>query len=748
MTRIVPPLALAFGLVATPSVSLAAPAFDTETGKFSTDGAAYALSFDDLASIQGLGLSGYDVFNDAAVDELQVGARIVRDEPGSIEGEGALGMGGDYMIIQVPLGGAATGQDALVGRRVEVSLWQKANGTRVTPSMSWYAGDPLDPMYLGTLTLQPTGEVTDDGWERWTSGPFDWAWAAAVGPASIDFYDEAFMAYYGGAFPDAASRALVDALTIVDLGPAAVPAATCALPTESSDCGDEGLCHLGRCVDAAIRVGQAIQGDEHRADYIDRRLFEVRTFEGGRAPRAGKVELVNAALLPLKDKANSRARTFWPTFSDAYTLLVDGHASAPVVNYAGAYQNAGVCVHEGVADLLDGAPVVPLVFQPGSSFIGAQLQEGDALVAIDGIAPAQWASMARRLVVHAGDPEGRSVVTAPTLFNAAIDAGSVVTFQRCSGGADGVTPCAAGDVEEISIDLGALVGDAVLAGETPLGYEDVATCDYRFVRPVQSNDRANTDYAFAGFDDEGGIRTLVINGVPGYSNDTEAWFTTVEDALAAAASRPDLLILDQRTGSGGGVDAVDWLSSGLIDDDDLFAMDFLSSFEGDDFDADRLAQARAAVVSCSLSQQSYTQCGNSFRVVAGDVSQQGSHHAAAANAKLAVLNAMDVSGNDYTSKMIRSRDPARTRFFGAGAAFGAYGVIWGLSAHFGELSGGSIQVQDTIFIVDEATDDSQFSTSTGERPDVVVRQTQSDAIAGRDTVLEAARAWLQASEQE
>jgi hypothetical protein len=745
-------LALALPLAALPlTTSLMAASgvhaagFDEETGTYSTEGAAYALSFDDLASIQGQGLQGYDLFNEIAFDELQVGARIESlgaDARGALEGDGALGLGGDLTYVSLSLANGL--HDGLVGRRVEVSLWQKAQGTRMTPSMTWYGGDPLNPTYLAAVSLQPTGELTSDGWERYTSGPIDWAWAEAVGPVSLDFYDEAITAAYIGAYPDSESRAFIDALTITDLGPALVPALSCTLPTELDDCGDAGLCHYGRCVDAALRAGQTLQSDELRADYIDRRLFEVRTFEGGRAPR-GKAELVAAALEPLKDAANAKARTFWTTFSDAYTLLVDGHASAPLLGYPG-YQNGGVCVHEGVADLVEGSPIVPLVFQPGATFIGAQLEPGDALVAIDGIPTAEWAARARRLIEHAGDPEGRSVVTAPAIFTAAIDTGAVVTFQRCSGGDDGLTPCTSGpdgNVEEIVIDLGALVGDAILNGETPLAYEDVASCDFRFVRPVpDSTQQFNTDNDFAGFvdDDVAGldVRTLVINAVPGRSQRTQSWFNEVEDALDDG---PDRLIFDQRTGFGGSPDAIDWLSGALLSADDLHAFDLLASFEGDDLDATAAATARAATIECASSGQSFAGCGTGQRYYVGEFSTDGGHFRAAQNSKLAILNALDVSGNDFTSRILSSR-AAETRFFGAGAAFGAYGAIAPMASHLGELSGGSLQIQDTIFM-DSADDENQvFHTSIGIRPDEVVRQKQSDAIAGRDSLIEAARAWL------
>jgi hypothetical protein len=723
-------------------LALAASGFDADTGKVSTEGAAFAISFDNLGAIQGLGVSGYDVFNGTAYDELQVGALIEPDAEEAIEGGGALAMGGDLTFVHVALENR-TDLAELVGRRVEVILWQKARGTHVTPSLTWYGGDPLGPTYLGALTLQPSGEVTSDGWERWTSGAVDWAWAEAIGPATLDLYDEAYAAAYGGASPDPSARALVDALHVVDLGPALVTASTCALPTEDVDCGDAGLCHLGRCVDAAIRAGQALIDDDLRSDYLDRRLFEIRTFEGGRSPR-GKLELVSAALGPLK-AGPANARTFWPTLGDAYTLLVDGHASAPLLSYP-LFQNGGVCVHEGSADLVPTAApadsVVPLVFQPGASLVGAQLQPGDALVRIDGLPTAQWVDLARRLIAHGGDPEGRSVVTAPAIFTAAIDTGAVVTFARCAGGADGSTPCAAEDVTEIVLDLGALVGDAILAGETVLSYEEIAACDYRFKRPVPSTAvRSNTDYAFAGSTNEGAVRFLVINGVPGYYGDGgEEWFTQVQDALEDA---PGLLVLDERTGGGGGVDAVDWIAAALLAPNDLLAMDFLASFEADDFDVEALGAARQAAVDCSVSGQSGLGCGNSFRWFVGDVAAQGDLQGVSSSTKLAVLIGSDVSGNDYLTRMLNQRTTAATRVFGAGSTWGAYGVIWSMASHLGELSGGSLQVQDTIFVANDSDTNVAFATSTGERPDEIVRQKQSDALAGRDTVIEAARAWLE-----
>ncbi|MBI1944108.1 MAG: hypothetical protein HYS27_00345 [Deltaproteobacteria bacterium] len=712
----------------------ASAAFDAATGKVVMANAAWSLPFDGRAELDGASVFAYDS-NGEVLDLTAVQDRLLDDGERAIEGTGLIRLGGDisYVSVGLPSPDANAAIDALRDRRVRATLWQRPRGTRVGASLSWFTGAYDDPnaSWLASVTLQPTGNVTDDGWEEWTSGPFDFAWAGRFAPAFITFTDEQYYVYYGGGSWDVEAQTYVDGLEIVDLGPAAVTPTACALPSERTDCGDEGVCHLGVCVDAALRLGAPLEDAALRADYVDRRVFEVEHFEGGRAPRA-RAGLVAAALAPLKEAA--RAVEFWPTFAAAYQLLVDGHASAPMVSYP-SYANGGVCLHAGEADLLSDLDaeerLVPLVFSAGDNELGALLAPGDALVRVDGLPVREWAAAASRLISHPGDPAGRDVVTAPQIFNAALDAGAIVTFARCAGPA----ACATSEVEEITVDLGALTGDRLLDGGTAplLAYSASATCDFRFRRPVEAPDVK--DYAFAGSADEGGVRSLLINGVPDrYMEGGDAWFDHVTSALG---DDPTLVLFDERSGAGGSIDAVDLIAAMLLADGDSYAMDFLPSFEGAEDDG----APRAAVVACSNDPNAYS-CGNGFRYRIGD---GGGPVASAADAKLAVLIADDVSGNDYVTRLLKERSGGATRIFGDGATWGAFGVIWSMAAHVGELMGGSMQVQDTIFVdsVDEPlTGEQRFETSTGIRPDVVVRQLQSDAVFGRDTVLEAARAWL------
>jgi hypothetical protein len=113
----------------------------------------------------------------------------------------------------------------------------------------------------------------------------------------------------------------------------------------------------------------------------------------------------------------------------------------------------------------------------------------------------------------------------------------------------------------------------------------------------------------------------------------------------------------------------------------------------------------------------------------------------AATTRVAVVNSLDVSGNDFTSRLFTYRG-GPTKIFGPAPTYGAFGPIASLPSHLDELSGGSMQFWDSAFVVLPEDDPAGFATGVGVPPDQVVLQRQSDALLGVDTALEAARAWL------
>src|SRR5262249_35608678 len=71
-----------------------------------------------------------------------------------------------------------------------------------------------------------------------------------------------------------------------------------------------------------------------------------------------------------------------------------------------------------------------------------------------------------------------------------------------------------------------------------------------------------TAYECAGSRDENGVRTIQINGVPSQQSEGgDAWFTNIANAFR---NPPAKYILDQRTGYGGGIDAVDHLAGFMV----------------------------------------------------------------------------------------------------------------------------------------------------------------------------------------
>jgi hypothetical protein len=729
-------LALAAVLApAAPRIASAAT-FDPARGKVMVADSAFSFSFDDAAPELVL----FDSTNRALSPDA-IRAQLIRDESAAIEGAGVIEIGGATIDGFLDLRPLAT---RLAGRRVEARLWQQARGTRVAATILW-VGDSPDPLLsqddfqtpfiLTELSFQPTGRATDDGWQEWTTGPFDFSAGAKVPATLLSFYDSTLSDLSGGvgAF-DPSVRVRIDAFTIDDLGPALVPDASCTLLNETAACGPGGVCMYGRCADASLVLGGKLENPTLRSQYLDRRIFEFRTFEGGRVPLT-KMQTFGASLRALADPAISTAQ-YWTVLSNAVQDLEDGHASAPVTAYrSGIY--SGVCLHTGEADLLPpSAPMsapdrAPLVFSaPSTNPIGSMLARGDALTAIDGASVGDWTQAARRYLEYHGDPAGREIVTAPMIIDAAIRTGAVLEFSRCAQTSSvAATPCTSDQVTKVRVDLAAIEA-GVWSGSPPSWRLDYDTCDYRFHRAVES--AMGKAYTFAGFSDDRGVRWVQFNGVPSqYQQGGQEWFDTMNRAFSSA---PQKIILDERLGGGGSIEAVDLLGSFLVGESDFYSAEMMPQLGEPETEP-----LRAALRSCSSSASPLTDCGGFYEWRLGALEQT---RGACASSKVAVLLGLDVSGNDFLTKYATYRSRSLTRIFGAAPTFGAFGVIWILPAFAGEFSGGSLQAQDSIFRASSTDPISSFSTSSGVPPDQIVLEKESDAVRDVDTLVEAARAWL------
>lgn len=727
------------GLFAT-TLGLASPALSSEiepqTGKvvFAPDDVGLRFETGEL-EMAPIAIQLYDT-QYQPLDTPEMLEHLIVSEPEALEGSGYFELGGTVLYARLDLRESAA---RFSGRRVEIKYWQQTLGTRFSGMLSWLVGnvdayldndDPSDVDALAYLSFQPTGRVSDDGWEEWTTGPFDFEIAGKVAPQMISMYDEAALGMESGIVAyDDKIRSRLDAFEIADLGPALVPEVACTFAQREQLCGEQGTCYLGQCADAAPLLGPLVQNPDLRKDYLDRHATIFTKFEGGRAPLAMEPAF-RARLRALEEETS--ARDFREGLSSAIYDLADGHASPPYTAYAQPL-SAGVCAYLGDADLLPDRAERPIVFDfDAENPIGSQLQVGDVLTAIDGLPPRDFAALARARLGYGGDPAGRETIEAASLFDVALEVGATLTISRCAINTSTVSspvPCTSDQVETIELDLAALTGP-ILEGRTAGWTREGRTCDFRFRRPVEGP-RAR-DYEFAGHTIEDGIMILQINGVPAYEWDGgRAWFRAVNEAFADS---PQHVILDQRMGGGGSPDAVDLIAGYLVYPDELFASVLFP----------RVAQGTTEeiyrrFISCIENIVIVGSCGNFSMWPLGFQHPNGG---ASGSGRLAIVSGLDVSGNDFLPKQLTYRSRGATRFFGPAPTYGAFGAVVSQPSLMGDLSGGSFQIQDTVFARAYKDYNLDFTTSTGIPPDERVVQKQSDAVRGIDTVLEAAKMWV------
>ncbi|MCP4498620.1 MAG: hypothetical protein GY822_01465 [Deltaproteobacteria bacterium] len=644
------------------------------------------------------------------------------DDALGLEGDGFLRVQTDDTYLGFMLLSALPAQ--LDDRRVEMRIWQRPEGTLFSISIRYAT---FNGTVLSNIPFHPTGRVTSDGWREYSTGSFDFL-LGSTRPSYMVMHDQQWDVQQNSKISDFKLEAATafDAFEVLDLGPALVPNGDCSLASVTQDCGANGACFFGICADASILEGPPPLDDQARADFIGRVGFSFGEFEGGRIPQSRMANFQNTIDALIQENPSA---TFWPTLRTAIADLHDGH-SAPPRMAAGDAISTGICLGLGNADLLPTGGVLPLVFSTlGAGPLASTLQEGDVLVSVDGLPPQQWMDLATAFLLHPGDPAGRDLLLTPKLLTAALRNGATVEFQRCSPTSP-TQSCSVGEVQTFSFDLRELAQEVVQNSSSPVWFSDAPLCDHRFRRGV-GGDTSARDFAGSATDGDN-IVTLLINGVPGpRSVQGSSWHSTVTSTLA---QEPSLLILDQRSGFGGTIKGVDAITSFLVDGSDFYAADLLTWWR--DEPVTYVGKERS--ISCAAAAGWPTGCGGELRWPLGGYSTGVGQ---SSSTKVAVLNALDASGNDYTSKILKMRS-GPTRFFGSGAAFGAYGVVWRLPAVYGEQVGGSFQVHDTLFL--NAVDDENldFQTSLGVQPDEIILQRQSDALLGVDTIDAAARAWL------
>ncbi|MBI5544936.1 MAG: hypothetical protein HY901_13680, partial [Deltaproteobacteria bacterium] len=577
----------------------------------------------------------------------------------------------------------------------------------------------------------PTGRRTDDGWFEVSSGPVDFALGSRIAPKLVVRVDRGMGNMHGASIgTDPNGLVLVDALEVADLGAQAVADARCSLATEQTACGVVGVCYLGRCADSAAFVGR-LPADGLREEYLDRRLFEIDHFNGNRVTGRNRDAFL-ALMEPLRAVRSPLA--YWGGIAAAYEKLGDGHGAPPFYLVV-ERPSAGMCLHLGEADRLPvaggEAPArLPLVFYADpANPVAAALQPGDVLETVDGMPVDEWKAVAGARLMHFGSPLAREVAITPDIPDAAALLGAVLGFVRCPAETASTRACTREELQPVVVDFWNLAGEAFWSGDVSGWRNQRFACDFRFQRLGGSVPRASYLYAAAG--DDGDVRVLEFNGVPDPSY-AAAWIETVSGALQPTS---DLFLLDERVGYGGVFNTVDLLVTPFIDPLTPVLTEVFPVL-GRDLDA----STRDAFVECmSSGAVDFLSCSNFFTYQTGDM--YPSMSGTLKDAKAALLISMDVSGNDWVTRLFKFRS-TRSRVFGPCPTFGAFGSIYNLASYLGEMTGGSAQMGDSLIYQGEPAVPYQLESGPGVQPDEVVFQTQSDLLAGRDTLVERAKAWL------
>jgi hypothetical protein len=734
MTRLLPS---ALGLVlalAAPATAHARSAFDADAGlvRLPKD-ALRTIDFETADSLVGLELGAWDNSGNFPVlkrtpiaQASDIAARLTTDAADFVEGAHGLRLGdaGTGLVIR-----DAALFDRVKDGQFEVTLWGRADGT--SPQLYiLYDQDPENVFgstggEFAMVRAIRTGRQTSDGWAEISSGPLDGSiWGVPVRGIAV-------VPSSGAAATDAF---VVDALDITQGSGRPVPATACTQANVEAVCGAQGDCMFGHCVSSTVTWG-VLPPAGHRSEIVERWIMLGTRFIGDRAGTQNGLHILEPDGRALAANATS-SRQFFGGLNRLVNLLRDNHTSfgspnnftefMPQVDY-GASSTLGACFGVVDKDLLGGGlgfAVYRAVAQP---LTGVPLQRGDLLYAIDGRDPKEWLDdvWPRYATTMPNDASSDWGAVAGSLSRLITTRASTVTLLRCAS----PTACEGGNRQEITVDVAGAVFEALVHPETAPTTSKQIGCSQRFLETAGGG---------GGFMGEDSVRTATsptgetlveFDGFIG----TNFWQAAFRQIFAAS---PPRVIMDARMGHGGYYQAVVDLFNMLRGTNEPFGVMSVGRGTYDLTDPpwlfDRLGQ-------CLTQLQDQWACleGNATGVFTSQAAPAGGA------SKIAWLNTNDVSANDFMPRLLEGR--SNLRIFAPHPTAGAFGSIADLPSIATNWGGGSLQVEDSRF-ADNRSDltTARWESSHGVVPDVVVAEKLSDAIAGVDTIVQAATAWLEA----
>jgi len=612
----------------------------------------------------------------------------------------------------------------LASSRVEISMWARADGSAPSVTVEYAKSDwslegGLD--FASTIAMR-TGRETSDGWVEYSTGPIDGSvWGVPIRGLMFNASTGKGASY------------VIDALEIKKVPGSLTTAVACTQADIETTCGPSADCMYGHCVPTSVSWGPLPNG-AFRSDFAERwihfasrQIGDRQSSEFGRAKFTPKArELARYAL---------SSRQFFGGMNRLVTGLRDNHTSfgsppggfgpfSPVLFFG---WSGGLSACFGVVEKdLTGGGLGFGVFRAGDKPVsGVVLKPGDMLLSIDGKDPKAWADEIIPGInrTAANDPKSDLGTYAEVLSVAITARAKEIKIARCAS----ATKCTGDDVKEITIDIAAKMYPHLL---TNGGYGDIEFfgCSPRFQNSVADFDEGGSG--------EDAITPRTVDGIvnvqfDGFSGQ-EGWQGKMSGIFDPS---PAMVLMDARQGNGGYGNNVQHLL-GLLRGKDQ-PIGFISVVNGT-YDDPTPSTLFSTYEKCMDGGE-----GRGFDCFGAWGFFSDLDAPTGANTKIAWLNTVDVSANDYMPRLLQGR--SKFKIFAPHATSGAFGAITSFASFMPGWGGGSLQYQDSRFgktWADLAA--ARWESGNGVEPDVVIAQKVSDAIAGKDTMLTSARAWLKA----
>lgn len=708
-----------------------ASSFDARTGAVVLgQGTLRSVSFDDTAvltkmdaRIASWNAKSFLALDFTAATPEAIAAFVAKGPENSVEGGSAMRLGKDGKGLVFF---DKETFDKVKGSRFEVSFWGRAEG--VAPPFFVAYGRTDDDVYtkdrypFAQVRALRTGRQTSDGWAEYSTGALDGD-VFGVGVRAIGFVPRNVGA--GDTFS-------IDALEIRKVDDKVTRPNVCTQDDVETTCGAEGDCMYGHCVPSTVTWGPFPQR-ALRAELAERWIHIMTRIHGDR----NAVAIAKAKLVPEARRAADAAqssRQFVGLLARLVNESRDNHTSFgspsnftyfnPQLNYA---SSSGLgCFGVVDKDLLGGGMAYGVFHVAGES----RLKPGDVLASIDGQDPKKWVdkhypSFSRTLP---NDPRSDWGETASSMAEMLVSRARTFTVTRCTS----ATSCTGVDKTDVVVDVADLVYQAILDGKT--GGSGQLECTPRFhdsVANPKSRTSSGEDNVNAETQPSGEV-SVQFDGFSGQAG----WEAQMNDVFK---SGPAKVLMDARQGHGGYYSAIDALFKIMRGASEPWGVISVGRGGYDEMDPLSLFSSGRSCTTGSGQNDLVCVASNvdGFFSVSGTVDPPGMQ------SKIAWLNTVDVSANDYMPKLLQGR--SRFRIFAPHPTAGAFGSIIQVPSILPGFQGGSIQIQDSRFGKDYGgAQTARWESGHGVEPDEIVMQKQSDIFRGEDTLLNTARAWLEA----